>query len=199
MSITAFPVLARILKALVGFSHAAGQFCDSRAAMGDVTAWCILAIVVAISGATDLESTLMTLALVAVYGLIMLGFCARFFGGSLLLHFEKKSSRDKAFLLSSWRSCLAFLLCHRGDRDSRSFRRFRRGHHSSCGWRFSAETHLATGAFLFRLAPSSFFAFIGLRTQIGLLSDPGDWWICGAIIVVSDNRKLWRARRFSRE
>jgi Kef-type K+ transport system membrane component KefB len=35
-----------------------------------------------------------------------------------------------------------------------------------------------------------FFAFIGLRTQVGLLRDPQDWWICGAIILVATIGKL---------
>jgi Kef-type K+ transport system membrane component KefB len=35
-----------------------------------------------------------------------------------------------------------------------------------------------------------FFAFTGLRTQIGLLNDAADWAVCGAIIAVATVGKL---------
>jgi Kef-type K+ transport system membrane component KefB len=31
----------------------------------------------------------------------------------------------------------------------------------------------------------SFFAFTGMRTQIGLLGSASDWWICGLVILVA--------------
>src|SRR5262249_10885913 len=55
MSITAFPMLVRILKDRSLFHTPIGQFATVTAAMGDVTAWCILAVVVAIAGSADLQ------------------------------------------------------------------------------------------------------------------------------------------------
>src|SRR5262249_54389724 len=73
MSITAFPVLVRILKDRHLFHTPIGHFATVCAAMGDVTAWCLLAAVVAIAKAANLNMAATTLALVAIYALVM--FC----------------------------------------------------------------------------------------------------------------------------
>lgn len=67
MSITAFPVLARIIKerGLDGTTIAATAI--SCAAIGDVSAWCILAFIVATAKSRDLSSSLLTLVLSAVF------------------------------------------------------------------------------------------------------------------------------------
>jgi Kef-type K+ transport system membrane component KefB len=36
----------------------------------------------------------------------------------------------------------------------------------------------------------AFFAFTGMRTQIGLLSSPSDWLLCGLIILVATAGKV---------
>jgi len=55
MSITAFPVLARILKALGMSQSPTGSLALACAAIDDVTAWCLLAMVVAVSGAAGVS------------------------------------------------------------------------------------------------------------------------------------------------
>ena len=58
MSITAFPVLARILEERgLGQDDAVGTTAIACAAVDDVTAWCVLAVVVAIVRAGDLGAT----------------------------------------------------------------------------------------------------------------------------------------------
>ena len=72
MSITAFPVLARILKERQMTNTPIGSMALICAAINDVTAWCILPVVVAISKAESMMGVLVTIVLTLVFVLIML-------------------------------------------------------------------------------------------------------------------------------
>src|SRR5690242_5665859 len=73
MSITAFPVLARILAERNMLGSRLGTVAIACAAVDDVTGWCILAyIVVLIRSAHSRTSIWMTLAGLAVFGLVMI-------------------------------------------------------------------------------------------------------------------------------
>ena len=71
MSITAFPVLARILQERGMTKTFLGSTAITCAAVDDVTAWSILAFVVAIARATSLGGSALNLMLVAVFIAIM--------------------------------------------------------------------------------------------------------------------------------
>ena len=72
MSITAFPVLARILTDRGIYRSPLGGLAMACAAVDDITAWCLLALVVAVSrGGTPLDS-LTAAALVVLYAAVML-------------------------------------------------------------------------------------------------------------------------------
>ncbi len=71
MSITAFPVLARILTERNLTRTKVGAVAITCAAVDDVTAWCMLAFVVAIARTTGLPAALMTAGLSAAYVLLM--------------------------------------------------------------------------------------------------------------------------------
>jgi Kef-type K+ transport system membrane component KefB len=70
-SITAFPVLARIIKDSRLSGTPVGTVAMACAAVGDVVAWCVLVLVVAMSEASGLGSFLEVVALTAAYGLVM--------------------------------------------------------------------------------------------------------------------------------
>src|SRR5207249_8905849 len=67
MSITAFPVLVRILQDYGIFKTSLGSTATACAAVGDVTAWCMLAFVVAIARATSIGGAAFNLGLVLVF------------------------------------------------------------------------------------------------------------------------------------
>ena len=71
MSITAFPVLARIIKEKGLTGSELGTTAISCAAVGDLSAWCILAFVVALAKAHDMTSSLLTLGLSGVFLIIV--------------------------------------------------------------------------------------------------------------------------------
>jgi Kef-type K+ transport system membrane component KefB len=72
MSITAFPVLARIVHERGIQKTPLGVIAITCAAIDDVTAWCLLAAVVAVAKAGSLLSTVFTLLVAILYILVML-------------------------------------------------------------------------------------------------------------------------------
>src|SRR6185503_6181348 len=72
MSITAFPVLARIMIERDLLKTRVGAVTIVCAAVDDVTAWCLLAFVVAVAGTADVGEAARTLALVGTYLGVML-------------------------------------------------------------------------------------------------------------------------------
>ena len=72
MSITAFPVLVRILQDHGIFKTPLGSTATACAAVGDVTAWIMLAFVVAIARTTSLGGAAFNLGLVLVFVALML-------------------------------------------------------------------------------------------------------------------------------
>lgn len=72
MSITAFPVLARIVQEKGIYRTRLGAMVITCAAVDDITAWCILAAVIAIAKAGSLVSALYILGMAIVYVVIMI-------------------------------------------------------------------------------------------------------------------------------
>ncbi len=177
MSITAFPVLARILTDR-GLQHTPlGMLALCCAAVDDATAWCLLALVVGVATA-HAGSVLVVIALAVAYVALMLlvvrPLLARF--GSRLLdgHDEPLGVTIAlvALLLSAaateWIGIHAifggFLLGVVIPHQSRLARRL-------------AER---TGTLVNTLLLPAFFALTGLRTEIGLLGHLSLWMWCGA-------------------
>ena len=71
MSITAFPVLARIIQERNMTKTPLGTLTIASAANDDVTAWCLLAVVIAISKAGSFASALYSVGLAVVYIAVM--------------------------------------------------------------------------------------------------------------------------------
>ena len=72
MCITAFPILARIVQERKLTKTPVGTMAITVAAIGDVVAWCILAVVIAIVKAGGLSHSFLTVGLAVVYILLML-------------------------------------------------------------------------------------------------------------------------------
>lgn len=184
MSITAFPVLARILTERRLMHTPVGAIAITCAAVDDVTAWCILAFVVSIVRATGLLDAALTTILALTYIGVML-LAVR----PLLRRIaERGGSRDTlsqnivagAFvllLLSSLATELigihalfgAFLLGAIVPREA--------------GFAHAIAEKLED--FVVVLLLPLFFAYSGLRTEIGLLNSPEAWLQCALIILVA--------------
>src|SRR5829696_9153060 len=71
MSITAFPVLARILEDRGLAQTYLGSIAITCAAVDDVTAWCILALVIAIVKSAGIEVSAVTIVLTLLFAVVM--------------------------------------------------------------------------------------------------------------------------------
>jgi Kef-type K+ transport system membrane component KefB len=190
MSITAFPVLVRILQDRKIFHSRLGQIATLCAAIGDVTAWCILAFVVAIAGAANVRTAAFSLMLVGVYaaGMIFIvkPLLRRLLGRSLL----HESEPTKGVLALVLGTVLLSALTTEIIGIHALFGAFLAGIVMPAGGGFRKKLVLRVEHFSSVLLLPLFFAFIGLRTQIGLLDSSWDWLICLVIIAVATVGKL---------
>jgi Kef-type K+ transport system membrane component KefB len=184
MSVTAFPVLARILVENGLLASPVGRLAMACAAIDDLTAWCLLALVVTISRARHPLEALWTAGLAVCFCVLM-----RYAVRPVLIRMDRfvKSPGDltpgvmaAALLLILACSVLteligvhalfgAFILGlvvpKRGD--------LARG--------LVEKLETVTVVLLLPL----FFAYSGLRTQIGQLNQPEHWWVTLALIAIA--------------
>ncbi len=180
MSITAFPVLARILKDKGLTETSLGSIVIACAAADDMTAWCLLAVVVSICSSQSPMSALVTVALSLAFVFVMLLAVKPWFRKHVEGKLHDTSPSPRMLLLISMLSALytemigihalfgAFFagVIMSDIPEIRAYIRQRL-------WNFSS--------FFLPL----FFAFTGLRTQIGLLNDARAWTACLLILAVA--------------
>lgn len=190
MSITAFPVLARILQERNMTKTYLGSTAITCAAVDDVTAWSALAFVVAITGATSLVGSAMNLGLVAVFIALMI-FAIRpllsKFIGDAEMERQAPSRRTLAIIVCL---VLASSLCTEAMGIHALFGAFLAGAIVPDKAGFREKLSLRIENFSTVLLLPLFFAFTGLRTQVGLLNDFGGWMMCLVIILVATTGKL---------
>src|SRR5690606_2573889 len=184
MSITAFPVLARIVQERGLSKTKLGAMAITCAAADDITAWCILAAVIAIVKAGSLASALYTILLSVAYVALMLKFVRPFLKriGDL---YSTKESLSKPIvgiffvilLLSSWSTEVIGIHA--------LFGAFMAGVIMPSNINFrNIFIEKVEDLALVLLLPL-FFVFTGLRTQIGLLNEPELWGVCLVFILVA--------------
>ena len=184
MSITAFPVLARILKERGLTQTPIGVLAITCAAADDATAWCILAAVIAIVKAGSVASSLFTIGLAILYVIFMLKVVKPWLQGisSKYLNNDKITKPVVALsfivlLLSAYFTEIIGIHALFGS--------FIAGVIMPNNIRFKEIlTNKVEDVSTLLLLPI-FFAFTGLRTQIGLLNDAHLWALCGIIILVA--------------
>jgi Kef-type K+ transport system membrane component KefB len=182
MSITAFPVLARILVERRLLRTKVGAVTIACAAVDDVTAWCLLAFVVSVVRATNILSALWTTLLAVAYIVFML-LAARPF----LRRLVDRSSTEISQNLIAVTLLLLF---------ASSFLTELIGIHALFGaFLFGAVVpkergiaqHIAQKIedLVVVLMLPLFFAYSGLRTQIGLLNSASGWTMCALVVLVA--------------
>lgn len=183
LSITAFPVLARILTERNLMHTRVGAIAIACAAVDDVTAWCLLAFVVAIAHSHGITDALWTCGLAVVFTASMVWVVRPF-----MRRLPQKLGPEglpTGVLVTS----LVLLLM-------------------SAGLSELIGIHALFGAFIFGAVLNKdgdlakaltkrleviatvvllplFFAYSGLRTQVGLLETASDWLITGVIILLA--------------
>lgn len=190
MSVTAFPVLARILTERNLLRTKVGAVTIACAAVDDVTAWCILAGVVALVRASSVQELLLftfggSLLYVGVMFLVVRPALRKL---EAYYHTRGRLTQDilavvlLVMLASAWATEWigihalfgAFLLGAIMPKDQ--------------GFVHDLTQKLEDFVVVFLLP--LFFAYTGLRTQIGLLSSVDLWILCGVVTVVAVVGKL---------
>ena len=187
LSITAFPVLARILTDQEMQATELGTIALGAAAAGDVTAWCLLAFVVGVAQAA-LSGAVLTLVLTLGFVMLMVGIVRPL--AVRLLH------RYDASPLTPWASAIGFVAVLASALATEAigihalFGAFLLGaivpHDSRIAHAFGRQLE---GVVTVVLLPA-FFALVGMRLQIGLVSGWENWLACGLIVLVATAGKF---------
>lgn len=189
MSITAFPVLARIIQERNMTKSPLGTLTIASAANDDVTAWCLLAVVIAISKAGSFASALYSVGLAIVYIVVMFLVVRPFLKkvGEVYANQEAINKTFVAFILLILiiSSCITEMLGIHA-----LFGAFMAGvvMPSNLGFRKVMMEKVEDISLVFFLP--LFFAFTGLRTEIGLINSPDLWLVCFLLIMVAVAGKL---------
>jgi Kef-type K+ transport system membrane component KefB len=187
MSITAFPVLARIIAERGLNGTELGNMAIGCAAIDDVTAWCLLALVLAVGRGGGFREPFVAVTLAAIVALIALKGvrprAARIFGSTaavvapprllmpvLLFMFATALSTEAIGVHALFGAFIAGLAVAGAEALREPLRH--------------AIEPLTTAVLL-----PLFFAYSGLRTEVGLLSGEA-WLACGLIILVAVAGKL---------
>src|SRR5690242_4879203 len=197
MSITAFPVLARILEDRNLSQTQLGSIAITCAAVDDVTAWCILALVIAIVQASGFAVSLVTLLFTLLFAAAMI-----FLVRPQLRRLVNQATGSHVHTRRLIVGVLAFVLISALITETIGihalFGAFIAGvvMPPSADFRMFLRDKLE--AFSAAALLPLFFAFTGLRTQIGLLNDWHSWAVCGVIILVAVAGKLGGSMFMSR-
>jgi Kef-type K+ transport system membrane component KefB/nucleotide-binding universal stress UspA family protein len=184
MSITAFPVLARILTERDLHRTQIGALAITCAAFADAIAWCMLALVVAVATVSSLRMALLTLGLSAVYITLML-LLVRPFLKRLEIVYDRQGRLSQGVVSIIFLLVLVSAYTTERIGIHALFGAFLMGCIMPKGTQFvrhlSEKLEDYTVVFLLPI----FFAFAGLQTQIGLLNSPTMWLYTALIIGVA--------------
>ena len=184
MSITAFPVLARIIQEKGLTKSRVGTLSLASAANGDVTAWCILAVVIAIAQSGTLSGALYVVLFTALFMLFMFFVMKPFFNiiGNIYNNKEVMNKTIVAFML-------LFLILFSYFTEILGihalFGAFMTGVVMPNNMKFrKILTEKVEDVALCLFLPL-FFVSTGLKTQIGLISSTEEWLTCGLFILIA--------------
>lgn len=184
LSVTAFPVLARIIQEQGKMKDPIGVLSMASAANGDITAWCLLAVIMAIAQAGSPLSALFTVLFAVVYMLVMFLIIRPAFaviGGA----YNTKEVAGKGIV------ALAFVVLLLSSYVTEIL-----GLHALFG-AFIAGVVMPTNLNFRHMLTEKvedvslavflplFFVSSGLSTQIGLLNTPTHWWVTLIITIVA--------------
>ncbi len=191
MSITAFPVLARILTDRKMQGTSLGTLAIACAAVDDVTGWCILAYIVVLIRAHQQAGMplWMTLAGLAAFLLVMSLLVKPLLGG-FVTRFKRYGHLTENMI------ALMVVIVLASAVTTESL-----GLHLLFGSFFAGAIMPREPAFIRQILDKFesvtivlllplFFAFTGLRTSVRLIHGPAMWLFCAAIIAVAITGKL---------
>ncbi|OKH22188.1 sodium:proton antiporter [Hydrococcus rivularis NIES-593] len=184
MSITAFPVLARIITENNLQGTKLGTLALTCAAVDDVTAWCLLALAIAVTRTNSVAGAFPTIieALIYIAFMVTVG---RWFLQKLVVHYRRKGRLSQLVLAGIYMAVVTSALITELIGIHLIFGAFLLGAVMPKHAGLVRELAEKTEDFVLIFLLPVFFAFSGLRTQIGLLDRPELWLLCGAVVAVA--------------
>lgn len=190
MSITAFPVLARILSDRGMLQTPLGRLAMASAAVQDIAAWCLLAVVIGVLRTESdggLSVVAGTAALVSVMLFVVRPLVERWHHA----HVEDSQRPPSALgLLFGLAAVAASAAAAHGVGIHGLVGAFLLGlvipHDGALAKGMIGKLSFPVQTFLL----PAFFALTGLRTELGLVERPEDWLVCAAIVAVATAGKL---------
>ncbi|MEW6754928.1 MAG: cation:proton antiporter [Candidatus Latescibacterota bacterium] len=186
LSVTAFPVLARILSDYGQARSPLGTVALGAAALSDVVAWCLLAFVVGVAQAQlggALATVALTLAYIGVMWLLvrraLLRCAPHWLAGPL----------DRGVLAGVLVGLLLSAVATELIGVHAIFGAFLCGAVIPHDSGVARELTRRLEDFVTVLLLPAFFAFTGLRTQLGLLAGAENWLLCGVVVLVASAGK----------
>ena len=188
LSITAFPVLARILGDRGLQRTPLGTLALTCAAINDAIAWCLLAFAVSIMQATP-SAAIRTAGLTALYLAVMLT-AGRPVAAAAVARLDRSARRGEqsvalvlvAVLLSA--VATEFIGIHA------IFGAFLLGTIIPHDSKVATDVTERIADIVRVMFLPAFFAFTGLRTEIGLIASGQEWLLCGLIVLVATAGKF---------
>lgn len=184
MSITAFPVLARIVQERGLFKTRLGMLVITCAAADDVTAWCVLAAVIAIVHEGSAFNSIYVILMVIAYLVIML-VVAKPLLAKLIVRYSGKTGNDKSTVVILFATLLISAYITETIGIHALFGAFMAGAimppETSLKGGFAEKVEDVTLVLLLPVI----FVISGLRTEINLLNEPHLWMICALVIAVA--------------
>lgn len=184
LSITAFPVLARIVQERGIHKTKLGAIVITCAAADDITAWCILAVVIAIVKAGTFVSSLYIIMLAIIYVLVII-FVVKPFLKRIGDLYGSKDNIVKPVVAIFFLVLIISSYATEVIGIHALFGAFMAGAIMPDVPKFrTIFIEKVEDVALILLLPL-FFVFTGLKTEIGLLNDPYLWKITGFIVLIA--------------
>lgn len=184
MSITAFPVLARIITENNLQRTRLGTLALTCAAVDDVTAWCLLALAIAVTRTNSMVAALPTIG----YSILYIGLMVtlgRQFLQRLSAHYDRTGRLTQFVIAGIYMGVVLSALITEFIGIHLIFGAFLLGTIMPKNAGLTRELAEKTEDFVLVFLLPVFFAYSGLRTQIGLLNRPELWLLCGAVLMVA--------------
>jgi Kef-type K+ transport system membrane component KefB len=184
MSITAFPVLARIITENNLQNTRLGTLALTCAAVDDVTAWCLLALTIAVTKTNSMVDAIPTIVYSVLYigAMLTLG---RWLLKMLSNYYDRTGKLSQLLLAGIYMGVVTSALITEAIGIHLIFGAFLLGAAMPKNPGLVREIAEKTEDFVLIFLLPIFFAYSGLKTQVGLLNSPKLWGLCALILGVA--------------
>jgi Kef-type K+ transport system membrane component KefB len=188
MSITAFPVLARIITENNLQNTRIGTLALTCAAVDDVTAWCLLAVAIAVTRTNSMAGAIPTILYTILYigGMLTVG---RWALQILATYYHRTNKLSQLMLAGIYMSVVASAIITEEIGIHLIFGAFLLGAAMPKDPGLVRDIAEKTEDFVLIFLLPIFFAYSGLKTQVGLLNTPELWLLTLLILAVAISGK----------